>query len=315
MKTVIYLFNGCGWGDHFLAIPFINNEIKKNGYKNVMIITYQNHIDNLFKNFNCQFIGIDNPQFCFERIKYRIKEFNPKKIFSFNAFSTFDFDFHAKRFFKESQFFGKFNEIGVSIRHPFKNFAHIRDQYFLLANEKTKYKSIERQFYFNLQENKFFQSYFKEIIGEISLDKIIVLHLDSEERKLWNSEHCRNLITIFLKTKIKVVLVGQVKNDIVSGLIKDENLIIINEKDIRPVFWLVSNCHFFVGIDSVFAHVADAYNINSLILFSDYNSHEWYHNSPNVTTIYPDPGMMTRDISFQEVLFELNCKFPFEFIN
>jgi hypothetical protein len=140
MKTVIYLFNGCGWGDHFLALPFINRQIQSNGPENVMVITYKNHIDNLFNNLHCHFIGIANSSFCFENIKNLILNFGPKKIISFNAFHPFDFDFHAKRFYKEADFYGKFDELGTSIRQPFKNYAHIRDQYFLLSQEKIQYK-------------------------------------------------------------------------------------------------------------------------------------------------------------------------------
>ena len=179
MKTVIYLFNGCGWGEHFLALPFINRQIQSNGPENVMVITYKNHIDNLFNNLHCHFIGIENSSFCFENIKNLILNFGPKKIISFNAFHPFDFDFHAKRFYKEADFYGKFDELGTSIRQPFKNYAHIRDQYFLLSQEKIQYKKKDRRFKFIEKEHQFFQTYFNKKIGEINFKNLVVLHLDS----------------------------------------------------------------------------------------------------------------------------------------
>ena len=311
MKTLIYLFNGCGWGDHFLALPYLNRQIKDNGAENVMIITYQNHIDNLFNNLSCKFIGLEMSHFCFEKIRAKIDEFSPKKIVSFNAFHPFDFDFYAIRVFKECEFYGKFNEIGMTIRYPFKKYIHIRDQYFLISNNKIKYARNDRKFHFSYYENKLFQNYFTKKIGNIDFKRTVILHLDSEKRKCWSQTKNKKLIKLLLDSGIKVIIIGvEIQNlSIVSVNIK--NLFVLNENKIRSVFWLVSKCKYFIGVDSVFAHVADAYNINSVILFSDYLSHEWYHNSRNVSTIYPDVGMKTKDISFEEVLFEIKQKFKF----
>jgi hypothetical protein len=311
VKTLIYLFNGCGWGDHFLSIPYLNRQIKLHGPENVMVITYQNHVDNLFKNFPCHFVGVEKANFCFEKIKSTILNFEPKRIISFNAFYPFDFDFFAMRIFNDCEFYGKFNRIGMSINYSFKKYAHIRDQYFLLSNEKIKYSRSDRKFLFNSNENHFYHNYFTKKLGRLNFKKIIILHLDSEERKLWSEQNVTKLINKLLDSEIKVLIVG-VKSQILKPDSKHfKNLFILNEKEIRSIFWLISRCKYFIGIDSVFAHVADAYDKSSIILFSDYLSHEWYHNSPNISTIYPETGMKTKDISFKEVLFEIEQKFPF----
>jgi hypothetical protein len=33
MRTVLYLFNGNGWGDHFLSLPFIKTHLSEHGGK------------------------------------------------------------------------------------------------------------------------------------------------------------------------------------------------------------------------------------------------------------------------------------------
>jgi hypothetical protein len=314
VRVVIYLFNGNGWGDHFLAIPFIRKQIEKHCPENILLITYQNHIDNLFKNFNCQFIGLENSHFCFEEIKNQIIDFRPHKIFSFNAFYPFDFDFYVISIFKHTKYYGKFNELGTLRLFSFKNFAHIRDQYFLISEEKINYTKDERKFIFTEKENEQYSRYFLKSIGDIDYDNTVFLHLESEKSKQWGNKKSNSLIKKLLDAKVKVLILGQNNHQIRNKLKKNENLIFIEEKEIRIVFWLVSKSKFFIGIDSVFAHVADAYDVNSVVLFSHYYSHEWYHNSKNIITIYPEPGKKTKVILLEEVLYILNCKFPFDVI-
>ena len=140
MKTVIYLFNGCAGGTISLRYLLSTDKFSQMALKMLWLLHIKITSHNLFNNLHCHFIGIANSSFCFENIKNLILNFGPKKIISFNAFHPFDFDFHAKRFYKEADFYGKFDELGTSIRQPFKNYAHIRDQYFLLSQEKIQYK-------------------------------------------------------------------------------------------------------------------------------------------------------------------------------
>ena len=136
MKSVLYLFNGTGWGDHFLAIPFIKRHVAKYGKDSLLVVTYQHHIEKLFSNIQANYIGLEKPDFCYQSLKNTISSYSPDRIICFNAFNGFDFDCHIQKNFETIEYYGTYTSEGISIRYPYKEYAHTRDQYFLLPQKK-----------------------------------------------------------------------------------------------------------------------------------------------------------------------------------
>jgi ADP-heptose:LPS heptosyltransferase len=309
MKTVLYLFNGNGWGDHYLALPFIKAHLREHGEKSILVITYKSHVKNIFKNINARYIGLDSPVCCFRDVRFQIEKYEPNRIVCFNAFYPFDFDCHVHQIFKQSNYFGYYNAIGERKKKYFENFAHIRDLYFLFTEIQPIYLSSDRKFDFSNKEVNRFKNITNKNFGIYNYDNSVIVHLDSEDRKLLNIEVALMIIKKLLSLDLKVICIGNSKN-VIEPLLKNfQDVIYITSKEIRFSFWLITQTKYFIGIDSVFAHVADAYDVNGIVLFSDYLSHLWSHNSPNITTIYPSPGKITRDMPYSLIEDSIKTKF------
>lgn len=309
MKTVLYLFTGDAWGDHFLALPFIKTHLSEHGEKSILVITYESHVKNLFKNINAKFIGLESPASCFCDVRFQIEKFKPNRIVSFNGFYPFDFDCHVYQIFKQIKYFGYYNLIGECKKKYFENFAHFRDLYFHFAEIKPNYLSSDRKFVFSKNEEIRFKKILVKDFGIQNDDNLVIVHLDSEDRKLLDQEKSIMIVKRLISLGLKVIFIGNNKNIIEQILHKFKDVIYITVKEIRFSFWLITQTKYFIGIDSVFAHVADAYNVNGIVLFSDYLSHLWSHNSPNILTIYPSVGKVTRDIPFSLIQDSIKTKF------
>ncbi len=309
MKSVLYLFNGTGWGDHFLAIPFIKHHTEKYGQESLLIITYQKHIEGLFKNINALYIGLEKPDFCFSLLENKIIKFDPDRIICFNAFNGFDFDCHIQLLYPNRKYFGTYTKEGHSIRHPYKEYAHTRDQYFLLPGEELNYTNEHKLLNFDQEEESRFKNHFQSILISYDIDNTIIVHLDSEHRKLWNPKSWYLTFRMLLEKKKNILLIGSNREMINCYINYLPELNFVEEPDIRKVFWLVKTYNYFIGIDSVFAHIADAYNRTGIILFSDYPRHEWGPVSNKLSLLTPAPGKLTTDISFQSMCELLEHKF------
>jgi ADP-heptose:LPS heptosyltransferase len=64
-----------------------------------------------------------------------------------------------------------------------------------------------------------------------------------------------------------------------------EGTVNITEGDLRPQFAILKYCKAFVGVDSCFAHVTNAFNIPGVVLFGASNAEVWGHpNNVNLST-------------------------------
>jgi len=309
MKTVLYLFTGDAWGDHFLALPFIKAHLREHGDKSILVITYKSHVQYLFKNVNAIFIGLESPVSSFKIVRSQVEKFEPKRIVCFNGFYPFDFDCHVMQIFDQIKYFGYYNSIGEYKKKYFENFAHFRDLYFHFAEIKPNYLSSDRKFVFTKSEERKFEFCSKNNFGIDNYNNSVIVHFDSEDRKLLNSEMAIMIIKKLISLGLDVICIGNIKNVIEPIVRNFKEVIYINIGDIRFSFWLIKQIKYFIGIDSVFAHVADAYDVNGIVLFSDHLSHLWSHNSPNILTIYPSVGKLTRDIPFSLIQDSIKTKF------
>lgn len=308
MKSILYLFNGTGWGDHFLAIPFIKRHIEKYGEESLLVITYQKHIDSLFTNIEGVYLGLEKPDFCYKLIEKEVLNFKPDRIICFNAFNGFDFDCHVQKLYTTVKYYGTYTIEGFSIRHPYKEYSHTRDQYFLLPEEVIDYSIKDRQLVFSDAEILSYKNHFKLILEEFETGSTVIIHMDSEPRKLWDSKSWYLTLRMLIDHNKKVLIVGN-NRDMINTYIKYiPEIHFIDEADIRKVFWLFTHYKNFIGIDSVFAHIADSYELNGIVLFSDYPLHEWRPVSKNMTTVCPEKGKLTNAIPLEQVKEVINLK-------
>ncbi len=80
--------------------------------------------------------------------------------------------------------------------------------------------------------------------------------------RCWNLDESKKLVKMMTDVGLKVIEIGK---DIPS--IEYANLNLINKTTLRQLFSVIANCDFFVGIDSMCLHVAQAFKKPSYVIF------------------------------------------------
>ena len=121
--------------------------------------------------------------------------------------------------------------------------------------------------------------------------KYIVIHTtSSEKRKDWTDKAWNKLVKFLIKKDFYVVEVGlesriTVKHD------KFKNC--TNIHSIQVIAKIIQNAHLFIGVDSAFAHIANALGVYGILLFGKYKNFDFvqpytgnYQKLSGVTFIY-----------------------------
>lgn len=104
--------------------------------------------------------------------------------------------------------------------------------------------------------------------------RILVVHTDTKEDKMWEKKHFVEVLNQLLEhhADLGIVVVGMELLDLSTCRFKERVMHFDNVP--FEVSWGVVSCaDYFLGIDSVFLHVADLYQIPLVALFKD-DSHE-----------------------------------------
>lgn len=149
-------------------------------------------------------------------------------------------------------------------------------------------------------------------IATIAKDKpFIVFHTDTAEPKQWNLEGWKHILQKYTD-KYGIILIGRPKSEVLNLFHR------VGAKIVKPDWHLsclfIKHAAYFVGIDSCFAHVADSYEKNGLIVWgkstekSEYDEllrqYEFGYISDKIKVIFNN--MPTCDIPYDfydEVLF------------
>ena len=106
--------------------------------------------------------------------------------------------------------------------------------------------------------------------------QVMCLHLDTLPDKMWSEEAWLAFIDRFLDEypNFSVLIVGM--NGIESSSLRNTQRIIPAYRLSIPVSGLLlSKCDIFVGVDSVFLHIADLFAVPAIGLFGPTNPSEW----------------------------------------
>jgi glycosyltransferase involved in cell wall biosynthesis/ADP-heptose:LPS heptosyltransferase len=121
------------------------------------------------------------------------------------------------------------------------------------------------------------------VCGERKLpEKYVVIHTGSTfVYRLWNSQSWRKLVEFFTKRRINVVFLG--KNDFeFTG----EYVYSVSKYDFVTQMAVVNQAEFFIGVDSVFTHVAGLTKRPGLVLFGPSSSAAVIGNYESLSPVF-----------------------------
>ena len=140
----------------------------------------------------------------------------------------------------------------------------------------------------------------KEIPFGMDESKVkICFHIDTDKSKKWFYDNWLKVIDELIGySKFEIVLLGQPK------LAKNVNTSILYPDSFLSNLYQVIYCDFFFGIDSCFAHIADAHLKKGLVLFGPVNFHEWKPYSKNLKAIRAKAGNLD-NIAYGDVWLKI----------
>ena len=135
---------------------------------------------------------------------------------------------------------------------------------------------------------------FKNEIGSLLIErntKYIVIHIGSGSKaKEWSIKNWRELTIKMRRLEYRLLFTGigsyeqENIDKIIEGLDYCENL--CNKLNFREYLKLISNTSLLIGVDSLAGHLAAAYNVPSVLIYSGLaNIHQWKPLANNVTIV------------------------------
>lgn len=144
----------------------------------------------------------------------------------------------------------------------------------------------------------------------------IVVHTSSNlETKDWERDKWENITLYFLDLGYQIVEIGLKK----SIWVKHGSFIdYTGAKSFQEIAHIINDCLFFIGIDSGFAHMANALGKEGIVLIGEYHIEEYVHKRYNPFSgkykdskyvLYPSSGL-AKNISVQDVIARFHSFIP-----
>lgn len=179
--------------------------------------------------------------------------------------------------------------------------THMREQYFRVIGEIEPEGLAYRAPSIPLAANDQADSYLNHSLGTSATD-FVAIHTDTESNKQWLPERWRALASLLFERRgIKVLALGKPSEALLA-----DSLILPPPNGWHVQIAVLARACGFVGIDSVFAHVADALDIPGLALFGPTPVAEWGPKGPVMRAISAPRGDL-QNVSAREVFDELEA--------
>lgn len=147
----------------------------------------------------------------------------------------------------------------------FLNSTHINENnYYFYGNLFTS--SIHLPFSTILNSREFsknllkLENYDQILKVDYNRIKIIIHPLSNNKIRNWPFENWDNLLSSYDISKFQIIEIGREKS------LRSNNVLHFNSTNLNQIFNLISKSDLFIGVDSSFAHVAEIFEIPSVII-------------------------------------------------
>lgn len=295
---VISLYNG--YGDAVLALPALRAISRLWPESRIHLACREDQKNTVFSGLDVRFLNVRD-----DGTHIRVTEAEsifPQCIISWNAYFPCAVDAAISLRFGSVPRLGFCDSTGSLMRSvlPFTK-AHMRDQYFYVLDAAPKYSLADRQIDISdLWENRF--EGWQRACGMHSA-KSYALHLDSTEDKMWPAEHWARLVArIWSEWGALPLIIGE--DSAHSQLLLERFGFarkIPAQLGIGTHFVAVRSSAAFIGIDSVFAHVADSFDTPMMALFGSADPRIWGPVGNRSITVCCPTGLQLADLGYDEV--------------
>lgn len=306
-NLLVLLFNG--YGDAFLALPALREIARKFAGTRVYLVCFRDQIEPLFSDLPFEFIAGDRieDQIILET---DLRRLDFQQAVSFNAYYPSATDSALFDVYKDVSRWGFCDANGNACLSSFEYCLHMRDQYFAVLNWPRTYQLADRQVCIPESIEQRVRLLCKSL-SEANGERFYALHLDSVPNKMWPTDSWAEVIFhAWSLWGAWPLIVGEQSKD-ASRLTELFPFAHKLNADcgISAHFAAVKQAKVFIGIDSIFAHVADSYQKSLTVLFGASDPALWGPRNPLAFTLQAESGNGMSGISSEKVIALMDSLF------
>lgn len=307
-NLILTLFNG--FGDEFLALPVLR-EIRRRFRKyKVYLATYAECIELFFRDFDFEFLPTMFPpgDHLVVTLRDNLDNLNVQQIVSLNCYFPNSVDLELASLYPNLPKWTFYDASGKRMV-PAQN-KHMRDLYFEVVGWESRYSLPDRQVFIAPEQAEKFSLLHQRWEAENG-EKAYALHLDTHSEKMWAVDKWIEVVShIWLRWQAWPIVLGK---ETESSRRLEQSFPFVRKLrsaqgmalHLAAVKWL----EVFIGIDSIFAHVADSYAKPQVVLFGPTDPLYWGPSNPLARVIQPDSGAETKNITVDRVICEVDKAF------
>jgi hypothetical protein len=268
-NVLLFLLNG--FGDCFLGLPALREIQRRFRSKTVYMVAFNDEIDALFGDLDFNFIRINRTAPGPSR--FETDEFNFEQIVSLNAYfpCSIESELTAGREQLPRWAFCDPNGNALRLDH-----LHMRDQYFHVLAWQPLYSDADRQVFLSSETLTAVEEIIREWIRSLGAT-FYAIHLDSLPDKMWPTSSWIDVVD-YMRSRWGAwpIILGE-ESEQAEVLLQRFSYVrkLSSSLGISAHFAAVKQARAFLGIDSIFAHIADSYGLPSVILFGPSDPIVW----------------------------------------
>lgn len=291
-----------GYGDAFLALPSIREVVRRCGSRQVYLLCPEAHVSAFFAELDLNYLQI--PEGAHVVPAASLASLPVQHVISFNVYYPCEVDQLAGEVFAEASWRGFFDRYGgLMVRPSVLVNKHKRDQLFEVLGADPVYDLIDRRM--TLDPNR---------IAEIAAfcrkelpskgQRFYALHLDTQDIKMWPTESWLTVVDhLWGRWRAWPLIIGNPSGS--SAMILQEFPFarsMFAYPDIRDQACGIAVAHAFLGVDSMFAHVADSLQVPTVVIFGPFDLRVWGPTSATSSAIQMTVPKTLRDLNPIDVI-------------
>lgn len=286
-----------GYGDAFLALPAIREVARRRNPKQVHLLCPEAHIAAFFADLDLNYLPIPPEMDTVPAAD--LAHLSIQEVISFNVFYPCSVDQLVGEEFASARWQGFFDRYGrLMVRPSAIVNKHKRDQYFEVLGLDPAYNLADRRLALRPQRVDDIAAFcLKERPFEGR--RFYTLHLDTQDIKMWPVESWVTVVEhLWNRWRAWPLIIGK-PTDSSDALLRQCPFArhMFSYPDIRDQVCAISVGHAFLGIDSMFAHIAESLQTPSVLIFGPFDLTVWGPTSDTSLAIQMKDPELIRELN------------------
>jgi len=295
-----------GYGDAFLALPSIREVARRCGPRQVYLLCPEAHISAFFTSLNLNYLPILAGEHTVTAAD--LAAVPVQHVISFNVYYPCEVDQLAGEVFADASWRGFFDRRGsLMVRPSALVNKHKRDQLFDVLGVEPVYDSMDRRMTLDAERIEIVTAFCQHACPPGGR-QFYTLHLDTQDIKMWPAEPWITVVEhLWHRWRAWPIIIGKPTASaraIMRALPFTRSMFAYPE--IGDQACGISIGRAFLGIDSMFAHVADSLQIPSVVLFGPFEPRVWGPIGGTSLVIQMTPPESLRELSPVDVIESLD---------